>query len=263
MRTTEPQRLASPDDPQRTAFYREAIEAMGAANIPFLIGGAFALKHHTGIKRDTKDLDIFVLPADCPRALDLFSSRGFQTELTAEHWLGKVWGPEVSLVDVIFGSGNGLCVVDEPWFDNAARDSLFDTPVLVCPPEEMIWSKGFIMERDRFDGADIAHLIRALGPSLDWARLLRRFDDHWHVLLTHLLLFNFSYPNERAAVPASVMRHLLARAESEVESAPSSAKVCRGTLLSREQYQPDICDWDYQDARLPPWGNLTPQKIRQ
>jgi len=42
----------------------------------------------------------------------------------------------------------------------------------------MIWSKAFIMERDRYDGADIAHIIRTCGKGLDWSRLLHRFGSH-------------------------------------------------------------------------------------
>ena len=30
--------------------------------------------------------------------------------------------------------------------------------VLLCPVEEILWSKGYIQERERYDGADIAHL---------------------------------------------------------------------------------------------------------
>jgi hypothetical protein len=30
----------------------------------------------------------------------------------------------------------------------------YDVPVIFCPPEEMIWSKAFVMERERYDGAD-------------------------------------------------------------------------------------------------------------
>ena len=61
------------------------------------------------------------------------------------------------------------------------------------------------MERERYDGADVAHLLRAHGDRLDWPRLLRRFGPHWRVLLSHLVLFGFIYPGERALVPAWVM----------------------------------------------------------
>ena len=43
-------------------FYREAMEFLARANVPFLVGGAFAFVHQAGIDRSTKDLDIFVRP---------------------------------------------------------------------------------------------------------------------------------------------------------------------------------------------------------
>ena len=35
-------------------------------------------------------------------------------------------------------------------------------------------------------------------------------------------------------------------------------RLCRGTFLSREQYLVDVRQWGYRDARLPPFGNLSP-----
>jgi hypothetical protein len=34
-------------------------------------------------------------------------------------------------------------------------------------------------------------------------------------------------------------------------------EVCRGTLLSREQYLVDLRERGYADARVPPWGELS------
>ena len=56
----------------------------------------------------------------------------------------------------------------------------------LSPPEEMIWSKAFVQERERYDGADVIHLLRELGPTLDWPRLLMRFGDRWRVLLSFI-----------------------------------------------------------------------------
>src|SRR6266446_9055680 len=41
-------------------FYRQALLTLQAAQVPFLVGGAYALAHYTGITRHTKDVDIFV-----------------------------------------------------------------------------------------------------------------------------------------------------------------------------------------------------------
>ena len=52
-------------------------------------------------------------------------------------------------------------------------------PALVVPAEEMIWSKAFIQERERFDGADIHHLLRCKGgPRSTGSACSMRFGDN-------------------------------------------------------------------------------------
>jgi hypothetical protein len=137
---------------------------------------------------------------------------------------------------------------------------VLDVPVHLAPAEEMIWSKSFVQERERYDGADVAHILRKSGAALDWVRLLRRFGPHAPVLLSQLLLFQFVFPDHRRAVPDWVMDELWRRCRSE-ESLP--ARLCRGTLVSREQYLVAVSEWGYQDAREMPYGRMTPQQIRE
>jgi hypothetical protein len=120
--------------------------------------------------------------------------------------------------------------------------------VLLAPPEEMIWSKSFVLERERYDGHDVNHLVRATGPELDWDRLLRRFDRYWEVLLSHLLLFRFAYPGERSTVPDRVLELLVARLEDELGTDHPRA-LCRGNLISRVQYRHDLEHLGYEDGR--------------
>ena len=115
--------------------------------------------------------------------------------------------------------------------------------------------------RERFDGADVAHLIHATAERLDWPHLVRRFNSCWRVLLSHLVLFGFIYPSERNRIPASVMSDLLQRAQEEIGTNPPSDRVCRGTLLSRAQYLPDVDERGYRDARLEPRSHMTAADI--
>jgi hypothetical protein len=117
------------------------------------------------------------------------------------------------------------------------------------------------MERERFDGADVAHLIRARAREMDWARLLDRFGPRWRVLLSHLVLFGFIYPGERDAVPDAVVKQLLARLETELAQPPPADRACHGTELSRAQYLVDLERWDYRDARRIPHGNMSGDEI--
>jgi hypothetical protein len=243
-------------------FYQQALKLLEESRIPFLVGGAKALGLFAGIERETKDLDIFVLPADCPRVLRLFSDHGYRTELTHPHWLGKVFSGE-NFVDVIFSSGNGIAAVDEGWFRHSVPGHVVGMPVRLTPAEELCWSKGFVLERDRFDGADIAHVIRGWGDRLDWRRLLERFGPHWRVLFAHLVLYGFVYPKEQSQVPAWVLDELLLRLREERDAPPPAELVCRGTLLSLSQYLVDINEWGYRDPRLSPEGNLSREQVAE
>jgi hypothetical protein len=242
-------------------FYVAALSALREAEVPFLVGGAYALERYTGIARDTKDLDVFVRPRDAEVTLKALAAAGFPTELTFPHWLGKAFGGD-AVLDIIFSSGNGCARVDDGWFQYAVPAVVLGLPAQLCPPEEMIWSKAFIMERERYDGADVAHLLRARGPSLDWPRLIRRFGHHWRVLLCHLLLFGFVYPTERTNVPSWVTQELIERLQQEAAEQTDAERLCRGTLLSRSQYLVDIESWGYRDARLGPGGPMTEDDIR-
>ena len=156
-------------DPGTRTVYLEALRTLREAGVDFLIGGAHALAPYTGIVRDTKDLDVFLRKQDCGPALAALEAAGFKTELTFPHWLAKAYSGD-RLIDLIFSAGNGVAAVDDLWFAHAVPGRVLGVPVLLCPVEEMIWSKAFIMERERFDGADIAHLLLARGRELDWCR---------------------------------------------------------------------------------------------
>ena len=239
-------------------FYIDALTQLQETGIPFLVGGAFAFSFYTHVPRNTKDLDVFVKPEDCARVLDAFERRGYRTEQPYPHWLGKIHA-DGHLMDVIFSSGNGVARVDDLWFDHAPRTNVLGVIVRLCPPEEMIWSKAFIQERERFDGADVLHLLRETGPSLDWPRLLMRFGDYWRVLLSHIVLFGFVYPDRRQNLPQWVVEELVRR--FTVSRPNPQNDVCYGTLLSREQYLHDLQAWKYRDSREQPEGPMSREEI--
>jgi len=248
--------------PDTLAFYRDVLFTLNEASLPYMVGGAYALHHYTGIDRLTKDFDIFIARENYSEIHRVLSAAGYKLDLAYPHWLAKVYD-KGEFIDLIFSSGNGVATVDKTWFDHAPRARIFDVDSRICPPEEMIWSKAFVMERERFDGADVAHLLLAMGRQLNWQHLMSRFDPHWRLLLSHLTLFGLIYPMHRHIIPAGVMHALLARLNEEICTPSPSEKICGGTLLSREQYLNDIGQWGYRDARIAPIGNMTAQDTAQ
>src|SRR5262245_16928551 len=242
-RMTMPSPDCFPPDNAAVAFYRAAMRALLQARVPFLVGGAHALRYYAAIARSAKDFDIFVLRDDVPRALRALESSADSTELKFPHWLAKAYrGPFV--IDVIFSSGNGICAVDQEWFDHAAQFSVFDVPVRLVPVEEMIWQKAFIMERHRFDGNDVVHLLHACGKTLNWTRLLSRFGVHEIVLLVHVLLLRFAFPASWSDEMSALANRILGDLDRQqgCTNASDGRPLYRGTLLSLLDYLSDVED---------------------
>jgi hypothetical protein len=252
-----PLRHPDSDNGESAELYRPVLASLHDAGIPFVVGGTYALERLAGFARRTKDLDLFVLREDWPRIEVALAQVGVEARIEFSHWIGKAMRGQ-DFVDLIFAGGNGLVRVDEEWITHGTPGIVLGVPVHICPAEEMIWSKAFVMERERFDGADVLHIIRRSGRELDWPRLVRRFADHGNVLLGHLVLFLFAYPDATDLVPEWVLDDLWSR---RAATAAMVDRVCRGTLLSRAQYLVDVHGWGYADARLPPHGHMTDDEI--
>jgi hypothetical protein len=111
-------------------FYRDAMEVLNRANVPFMVGGAFAFIHQAGIDKSTKDLDIFARPSDVQRLVEACAVAGYGSELVFSHWLAKIRSPE-GFIDVIFSSGNGIATVDDDWFEHATSGNVLSLPAIV------------------------------------------------------------------------------------------------------------------------------------
>src|SRR5205823_12942735 len=99
--------------------------------------------------------------------------------------------------------------VDDGWFANARRAVVLGIPVRIVGPEEIVVSKSFVAARDRFDGADIAWLLRATAGTLDWDRIEASMGEHWQVLLWQLLHFLYVFPSERHLIPTPLLARLV------------------------------------------------------
>ncbi len=247
-------------DEHSRAFYRDALGRLDRAGIDYLVGGAYAFARYTGIERHTKDFDIFIRREDYEKIAKVLGEAGYESELTFPHWLGKSFYGD-DFIDLIFSAGNGVAKVDDQWFERAVPGVVIGMDVQLIPAEEMIWSKGLIMERERFDGADVAHVIKAVGKELDWRHLIGRYAENWRVLYAHLVLFGYIYPSHRSNIPAWVMDELGVRISEETRQPDAKEKICYGTVISRQQYLKDIREWGYRDARLKPIGNMSAQDI--
>lgn len=227
-------------------FYREALEMLNNSGASFMLGGAFAFFHYTGIFRDTKDLDVFCKSSEYPKIMKFFSEKGYRTELTDVRWLAKIFKDDY-YIDIIFDTVNSIVSVDDCWYKYAVKADFNGLSVQFIAPEELIWAKVYVQNRERFDGADVNHIILKKGKELDWKRLMVHLEQHWHLLLSQLINFQFVYPSDfHDIIPRWVFDKLMERAHEQYDLPPSQEKVCRGPIIDQTQYSTDIKEWNYK-----------------
>jgi len=236
--------------PEAAEVYRRALEALARADTPFLLGGAVAVNAHTGVWRDTKDLDVFVRGADVGAVLVTLQSAGFEVEVMDPVWLSKA-KLDGYFLDIIHRNANGTGPVEDDWWENARPASLLGYDVLVTPAEEALLSKMFVGFRNRWDASDILHIIYATGGNLDWDRIMKKAGDHWLLLMSYLNLYLYAYPSHAHYVPETVWQELIHRLTTEVkESRTERDAPFRGTMLDCVSFQVDVAEWGLgPDAR--------------
>jgi hypothetical protein len=226
---------------QQESLFREVIGLLERNHVPFVISGAFALHEHTGIWRDTKDLDLFLPAGEVGRALRILEKDGFDTEVLDSVWLAKA-KREGFFVDLITGMSNAVLRVDYSWIRHASRAEVFGMSIRVLAPEELIASKIFVTRRERFDGADICHVIYGTRGKFDWQRLMNLIGDHWEMLFWSLVLYHYVYPANSDYVPSEIWTELGQRFTVELAH-PNKGAEFRGSLIDEKMFAIDVTEW--------------------
>jgi predicted nucleotidyltransferase len=227
---------------EQATLFREVLMALEEKQVPYAVSGAFALRAHTGICRSTKDLDLFMTAKTSCNVFPYLRERGFDCEVRDPVWLAKAHKGEF-FVDLITGMSNGIIVVEDSWIERAIPVVVYGVKTRVLAPEELVASKIFVAKRERFDGADIAHVIYGTYGSFDWERELELVGEHWEMLLWSLLLFRYVYPAQTHYVPASIWRRLLRRLEAQISTPQPEAKF-RGSLVDENMFAIDLNEWE-------------------
>jgi hypothetical protein len=227
-------------DEQATLF-EEVLTVLEEKRVPYAVSGAFALRQHTGICRFTKDLDLFMTAETSKEAFANLRERGFECEVCDPVWLAKARKDEF-FVDLITGMSNGVIVVEDSWIERARPAVVHGVKTRVLAPEELVASKLFVAKRERFDGADIAHIIYGTYKAFDWKRELELVGENWEILFWSLVLFRYVYPAQTHYVPAEVWRELLEKFQKAVATRDSKARF-RGSLVDENMFAIDLNEW--------------------
>jgi hypothetical protein len=230
---------------EATKLYRDVLLAMNDHKIPYAVAGAFALQKYTGIWRMTKDLDLFVKASDVPAALEHLGNQGFRCETLDPVWLSKAHRGEY-FVDLISGMSNATIVVDDSWLQAAQPAVIAGVQSQIISAEDLIASKLFVLRRERFDGADIAHIIYRTKGQLKWERVMDVACEHWEIVLFALVLFRYVYPAHTDYVPAELWQDLLSRYMHLVQHPDPNAPF-RGSLVDENVFSIDMKNWGLEN----------------
>lgn len=193
--------------PDQWAVYSCVLDKLTDADIRFALGGGLAVGVYTGRLRNTKDLDIYVVPEDRDRVVEIMTSCGladyFDKKPYDRKWIYRGNRDDV-IFDAIFAMANQRTVVDREWLDRGPIISMFDRNVRVIPAEELIWSKLYVVQRDRCDWPDILNLVYATGAHLDWQHLMARVAEDAPLLKGLLSMFSWVSPERAGSIPKRV-----------------------------------------------------------
>jgi len=231
---------------KQEAMFRETLMTLNRCRIPYAVSGAFALQIHTGIWRATKDIDLFLAPEDMPATISCLEKNGFLCKTKDPVWLHKAHRNGF-FVDLITGMSNAVITVEPSWIKHALPAMVLDVRVKVLAAEELLASKLFVVRRERFDGADIAHIVYATRGNLDWNRILALVREHWEVLFFSLVLYRYVYPAYSHYVPSWVWHRLLVCFSEALANRDASAPF-RGSLIDDKMFAIDVAEWGMEDV---------------
>lgn len=196
------------------------------------MGGGLALSIYTGKLRYTKDVDIYIQSEHRQAVVEALTRCGladyYDTQPYDRNWIYRGYREGV-IVDAIWAMANHRAEVDEKWIQNGAVISLFGHDLKVIPPEELIWSKLYVLQRDRCDWPDILNLMNATGPFLDWDHLFDRVGDDVALLKGVLSVFSWVNPQRAMELPRWIWECLSLPLPKEPDS--PDASISRADLL--------------------------------
>jgi hypothetical protein len=186
------------------ALYSAVLRHARAKGLRFAMSGGFTSSFYTAMWRNTKDMDLCVLPHEREKMIEATREAGlhdlYDEKPYDRRWIYRATRDGV-IVDTIWQLANFRGVVDEAWLERGPEITLYGETLRLVPPEEMIWSKIHIVQRERCDFPDIINLLYATGAALDWGRLVSRLTGDERLLASVLLLFSWLAPGRARTFP--------------------------------------------------------------
>jgi Nucleotidyl transferase of unknown function (DUF2204) len=192
-------------------IYRKVIREARESGIPFAFGGAFATAVYTGEFMNTKDFDFYILPVDRDRMVQAISRAGlddyYDQRSYDRSWIYRASRDEI-IVDAIWAMANHRTDVDEGWLIRGPAVEIRGEKLRAIPVEELIWSKLYVLQRERSDWGDVFKLLDARLREIDWDRLLAQLGDDTRLFAGALAVYGWLAPDRADVIPDSVWQRV-------------------------------------------------------
>ncbi|MGN6367472.1 MAG: hypothetical protein ACTHN5_04345 [Phycisphaerae bacterium] len=232
---------------EQWSVYERTVQLSQERGIAFAVGGGIAFSHYASRWRNTKDLDIYVMPDDRYAMIQVVRDAGlvdyFDVHDYDRGWIFRSHDTHGIIVDIIWQMANYRAQVDRGWLARGDVVNVHGTTLRLLPPEELIWSKLYVVQRDRCDWGDLLNILNCRGDRLDWAHLLMRVGEDRRVLAALLELFAWTCPDKAKAFPTSLWKTLgIAGPSAEPggeATSPAAAAAHVRLLDSRDWFGPN------------------------
>lgn len=196
--------------PEQWMVYAGFMAEAAKRNIPFAVGGGLAISAYTGCVRNTKDLDLFILERDSQEAIQITRELGLAEYLEVPY--DPTWSYRSSregyILDFLWRMLNGRSSVTPRWLSEGWELTVRGVNFRLLPVEELIWSKLYIVRRDRSDWPDLLSLLYRHGAQLDWEHLFDCLEADALVLGGVVNLFRWLCPGVACRFPEFVWSRL-------------------------------------------------------
>jgi hypothetical protein len=194
-------------DPAEWSMYRRVAHEARSAGVRFAFGGAFATAVYTGELRNTKDFDFYILAADRESMRAAIRRAGLHDHYERlpydRSWIYRASDGDV-IVDAIWAMANLRAWVEESWLTTGPEVTIYGERMRALPIEELIWTKLYVLQRERCDWADVLNLIQAQTGAIDWNHLINRLGEDAPLLAGALSVFGWLAPLQAQDIPAQV-----------------------------------------------------------
>jgi hypothetical protein len=227
------------------AVYTNVVHQAIDRGIPFAIGGSLAMAVYAGLLRPSKDLDIYVTPENKDRMIQVMTDvglRDFYDTLPYDRgWIYRSTG-EDAIVDIIWQMANRRATVDENWLTRGPEIKVEHQRVRLIPIEEMIWSKLYVLQRERSDWPDILNLIDRRTREIDWRYLVSRVGEDAPLLGAALNTYAWLSPQNALNLPGWIWAAVRPNSRPVAEGTRSALLDTRPWLISTIKGEPADVD---------------------